>query len=180
MGGPVTGLPSTIYGSGKRRFHEVRRAVAVVVALGVSLVVGSGVSSAGEAATAKIDRLRANMTPGQVVTPRNRQWRVPASLSSARGSFTGTFDTKRRTLAWKINYTGLGNEPLVIADIHVGKRGRFGPILVRLCSECKPGQKGVKRLTKVKGQILTTGDTWVTLITGKYPNGVLRGQIKGT
>jgi hypothetical protein len=155
----------------------VRKVLAVVVALGVSLVVGSGVSSAGEAATAKTYRLRANMTPGQVVTPRNRQWRVPASLASARGSFTATFDTQRRTLAWKINYTGLGHQPLVIADIHVGKSGRFGPILVRLCSECKPGQRGVKRLTKVKAQILT-GDTWVTLITGKYPNGVLRGQIR--
>jgi CHRD domain len=161
-----------------RRFHAVRKALAVVVTLGVSLVVGTGVSSAGEAATAKTYQLRASMTPGQVVTPRNRDWRVPASLAGARGSFTATFDQQRRTLAWKINYTGLANQPLVIADIHVGKPGRFGPILVRLCSECKPGQKGVKRLTKVKAQILTTGDTWVTLITGKYPNGALRGQIK--
>jgi CHRD domain len=156
----------------------VRRAVAVVVALGVSLVVGSGVSSAGEAAATKTYQLRASMTPGQVVTPRNRDWRVPASLAGAKGSFTATFDQQRRTLAWKINYTGLGNQPILVADIHVGKPGRFGPILVRLCSDCKPGQKGVKRLTKVKAEILT-GDTWVTLITGKYPNGVLRGQIKG-
>lgn len=156
----------------------MRKALVLVVALGVSLVVGSGVSSAGDATAAKTYRLSVGMTPGQVITPRNRRWRVPADVARARGTFTATFDAQRRRLAWKISYTGLRNEPLVIADIHVGKPGRFGPILVRLCSECKSGQKGVKRLTKTKAQILTVGNTWVTLITAKYPNGVLRGQIK--
>jgi hypothetical protein len=117
------------------------------------------------------------LMPGQVITPRNRRWGVPSGVAKARGSFTATFDAQRRRLAWKISYAGIGNEPFVIADIHVGKAGRFGPILVRLCSECKSGQTGMKQLTKVRAQILT-GNTWVTLITPKYPNGVVRGQIK--
>jgi hypothetical protein len=156
----------------------VKKALAVVVALGVSLVAGSGVSNAGESASAKTYRLSASMTPQQVITPRNLRWRVPAALASAKGSFTGTVDTQRRVLTWQISYSNIGRSPLVIADIHAGPAGRFGPIVLRLCAECKSGQKGTKRLTKVATDSLSTGDTWVTVITGKYPNGVLRGQIK--
>ena len=72
----------------------------------------------------------------------------------------------------------IGQSPLVIADIHTGPAGRFGAILVRLCAECKSGQKGTKRLTKVATEILSSGETWVTVITGTFPNGVVRGQIK--
>ena len=118
------------------------------------------------------------MTPRQVITPRNVQWRVPAAVASAKGSFTGTVDTQRRVLTWQISYSNIGRSPLVIADIHTGPAGRFGAILVRLCAECKSGQKGTKRLTKVATEILSSGETWVTVITGTFPNGVVRGQIK--
>ena len=114
------------------------------------------------------------MTPDQVVTPRNRPWRVPAAVSNARGTFSGTL--RGAELAWRINYTGLEDEPLVVADIHVGKPGSFGPIAVRLCDDCKSGQRGTKRLTGRELELLQ-GESWVTLITGHYPNGVVRGQI---
>jgi CHRD domain len=156
----------------------VKKALSIVVALGVSLVAGSGISNAGEAASAKTYRLSASMTPGQVVTIRNRPWRFPTSWAKARGSLTATLDTKRRTLTWRIQYSGLRNTPLVIADVHIGKPGRFGPILVRLCAECKSGQRGVKKLKADDPAKFLATNTWLTLITGPYPNGVVRGQIK--
>ncbi len=155
----------------------MKKALSIVVALGVSLVAGSSSSNAGEAASAKTYRLSASMTPGQVVTIRNRPWRFPTALANARGSLTATLDTERRTLTWRIQYSGLRN-PLVIADVHIGKPGRFGPILVRLCAECKSGQRGVKKLKGDDPAKFLATNTWLTLITGKYPNGVIRGQIK--
>ena len=156
----------------------MKKALSIVVALGVLLVAGSGVSNAGEAASAKTYRLSANMTPRQVVTVRNRPWRVPAAVANAKGSLAATLDTKRRTLTWKITYSGVGKTPLVIADVHIGKPGRFGPILVRLCADCKSGQRGVKKLKADDASKFIAGITWLTLITGDYPNGIVRGQIK--
>jgi len=78
-----------------------------------------------------------------------------------------------------VSYSNLGSTALVIADIHTGKSGRFGPILIRLCGPCKPGQSGVKTLKSGALATLKSGNTWATLITDKYPNGVVRGQIHG-
>jgi hypothetical protein len=156
----------------------VNKALVTVVALGLSLVAGSGVSSAGQATSAKTYQLRASMTPRQVVTVRNRPWRFPAAAAKGRGSLTATLNPSRRTLSWRIQYSGLGNTPLVIADVHIGKPGRFGPILFRLCANCKSGQRGVKKLKRDDAEKFLARNTWLTLITGPHPNGVVRGQIK--
>ena len=66
----------------------------------------------------------------------------------------------------------------MIADIHYGKSGKFGPMIVRLCGPCKSGQTG---RTKVKGTwvpAIKAGNSFITLITGKNPNGEVRGQVK--
>jgi hypothetical protein len=113
-----------------------------------------------------------------VVTPAGKPWPVPTALAHAGGSFSGTISADGRRLSWKISYTKLNHQNPVIADVHIGKPGQFGPVLVRLCGPCKQGQTGVAKLKTGYGRELTTGDHWVTLITGQYPNGVVRGQIK--
>jgi len=120
------------------------------------------------------------MNTRQVVTPKNRHWRVPASVRNAHGSFTGTIAVvgTRRTLRWHITYTGVGSNPLQIADVHYGELGHFGPILVRLCGPCKSGQSGTKKISASAVRSIKAGSAWITIITGKYPNGVIRGQIK--
>ena len=60
----------------------------------------------------------------------------------------------------------------------IGKPGKFGPILMRVCGPCKRGQSGVIKLKSGYAARLATSDQWVTLITEKYPNGVVRGQVK--
>ena len=156
----------------------MKQVVVIAAALAVSFVAGAAVSHAGKVAGGRTHAVTATMTPAQVVTPTNKQWQVPRAAKNAKASLTATLDTKRRTLTWKITFSRLGKSPLVIADVHVGKPGKFGPILVRLCAKCKTGQHGVKKLKADDPSKFLAGITWLTLITGDYPNGVVRGQIK--
>jgi hypothetical protein len=150
----------------------------IAIGIGAAALVAPGFSSAGQAAVAKTLRLSATMTPQQVVTPKNKKWPVPASVRNARGAFSGSVSSDGRRLSWRISYSKLGNPALVIADIHIGKPGRFGPILVRLCGPCHSGQSGVKKLERGASSYFSSNNSWVTLITNKYPNGVVRGQIR--
>jgi hypothetical protein len=121
--------------------------------------------------------LVATMTSKQVVTPANKAWTAPASLKDAHGSVSAKVSPDGRRLSWKLSYSNLGPTALVIADIHLGKPGQFGPFLVRLCAPCKPGQRGVKTLKAGTLATLTSGNAWATLITNTYPNGAVRGQL---
>jgi hypothetical protein len=157
----------------------VKHVLAIAAAVGVSVVAVAN-SNAGQAAGAKTYPVRATMTATQVVTPSNKQWRVPSAAAKAKGTLIATLDTKKRTLTWKLTFSRLGSSRLVVADVHAGKPGRFGPVLLRLCAVCKSGQSGVKKLSADDSFKFLGGNTWMTLITGQYPNGVVRGQIKTT
>ena len=65
----------------------------------------------------------------------------------------------------------------MIADIHYGKPHRFGPLLVRLCGPCRPGQHGSRPVTAATVRLIRAGTSFITLITNKNPNGEIRGQI---
>ena len=80
-------------------------------------------------------------------------------------------------MAWRITYSNLANPKVVIADIHYGKPGKFGPVLVRLCGPCRPGQHGVKRIRASGVRAILDGRAFITLITDRNPNGEIRGQI---
>jgi hypothetical protein len=156
------------------------KALVLAVAVGAILVL-PGIS-AGSSASGNTYRVSASMNTRQVVTPKNRPWKAPASVRNARGSLRGTMTVKGRrgTLAWHITYTGVGSSPLQIADIHYGKPRHFGPILVRLCGPCKSGQSGTKKLSAAAVNSIKAGTAWITIITGKYRNGVIRGQIRAS
>jgi hypothetical protein len=81
-------------------------------------------------------------------------------------------------LSWRLTYSSLDHPTIVIADIHYGKPGKFGPILVRLCGPCKSGQRGTKKVKAIYVPMIKSGNTFITLITGKNPNGEVRGQIE--
>jgi hypothetical protein len=124
-------------------------------------------------------QLSATLDTKQVVTPANKTWKPPASIADATGTFSGSIDTRTGVLDWQLEYTGVGKPTLPIADIHIGPRGRFGAVLVRLCGPCRPGQDSGTVTVKppARSVQLTSGNTWVTLIVDKYPNGAIRGQI---
>lgn len=149
------------------------RAAAFAAALGI-LAVGSVATGAGEA---KIYRLRASMDPRQVVTVANKPWRVPAAVSKARGMFTGTFDRTTGKLTWRVTFSALAAPKLRIVDIHYGGPGRFGAFLARACADCRSGQRGVVKIKPLARKDIAAGKAWVTVITERYPNGVIRGQL---
>jgi hypothetical protein len=120
-------------------------------------------------------KLSATMTAAQVVPHKPK-----GNVAHATGTFAGTLTSSgsRWKLAWRITYVGLDDPSIVIADIHYGKPGQFGPIVVRLCAPCKSGQQGVVKVKASWLPAIKSGDTFMTLITGKNPNGEIRGQIK--
>jgi len=158
----------------------MRKIMAVSAVAAAAAILISPSASAGSRASSATYRLRASMTPQQVVTPQNKRWRVPASVRHAHGSFTGAMVLagRRRTLRWSIRYTGVGSNPLQIADIHYGKPGHFGPVIKRLCGPCESGQSGKRKLSAWGARSIKNGNAWITIITGTYRDGVIRGQIK--
>jgi hypothetical protein len=42
-----------------------------------------------------------------------------------------------------VTYSKLDHPSIVIADIHYGKSGHFGPVIVPLCGPCKARSKGL-------------------------------------
>jgi CHRD domain len=121
-------------------------------------------------------KVSANMTARQVVKPRKPR----GDVAHAFGTFVGTLKSSgsRWSLAWRITYRRLDQPKIVIADIHYGKPGQFGPVVVRLCGPCRSGQQGVVKVKARKIGGIKAGNTFITLITNKNPNGEIRGQIK--
>lgn len=151
---------------------KMRRTTAM--GLGAAVAVSAALVVAAIASAAAFS-LSATMTPKQVATPQGRPWVVPASVKAARGAFTGKLAVDGRTLTWQISYSKVPGS--VIADVHIGRPGKFGAILGRLCTACRSGQKGRLKLKRNYASQFRLKNTWVTLITPRYPNGVVRGQI---
>jgi hypothetical protein len=150
------------------------QATAALLATAALVTPALAISAAGQTV-----QLSATLTPKDVVTPANKSWSIPTSLKQARGNLSASVSPDGKKLTWRISYSNLGQPALVIADIHVGASGKFGPILVRLCGPCTSGQSGVKTLKPGALATFKAGNTWATLITNKYPNGAVRGQIRG-
>ena len=143
--------------------------------IGVAALVAAAVVVDVAVAAAAAARVSSKMNSSQVVVPR----KPIGNVKNAQGNFTGTLTQSHGgwKLAWKITYKDLANPVVVIADVHKGKPGHFGPILVRLCAQCHTGQGGVKRVTPEAAKTMQSGGAFITLITGKNPNGEIRGQI---
>lgn len=142
------------------------------VALAIAL---SGLVLASAVAVASTASLGARMTPQQVVSPAGQRWQVPPSVRAARGTLIATLGADGRTLSWRLTYAKVPGS--VIADIHIGRPGHFGAVLGRLCEACRSGQKGHLKLTRNAAGQVRLDNTWVALITPKYPNGIVRGQL---
>jgi CHRD domain-containing protein len=120
-------------------------------------------------------KLSAMMNARQVVPNKPK-----GDVARARGTLKATLSGSgaRWKLSWKMTYRKLDHPRLVIADIHYGKPRKFGPVIVRLCGPCKSGQHGRKKVSSLWVDAIERGNSFITLITGKNPNGEIRGQIK--
>jgi hypothetical protein len=111
------------------------------------------------------------------VVPSKPKGNVARATGTFSGSLAGSGGAAWK-LSWRVTYRKLDHPRIVIADIHYGKPGKFGPIIVRLCAPCKSGQKGTAKVKGTWVPAIQTGDSFITLITDKNPNGEIRGQIK--
>lgn len=120
----------------------------------------------------------ASTLTGQQVVPRPGH-----PVRGAGGSLSGDLDHQLRKLNWKLVYRGLSGRP-TRAEIHVGRLGQRGPLLLALCGPkvakarlCRSGLQGTKIVSKTAVLTLEAGNTYVQLYTRRNPGGEVRGQI---
>jgi len=149
----------------------------VAVGLGALALIAPAGSSAGPSSVAKEFKMSASMTPQQVVTLESKPWKVPASVKNAKGKLTGVMPSSGGQISWRLTFSGVGSPTVKSASIRLGKPGQFGPVLAQLCSPCRSGASGVTKLQAGQSSQMTTGNSYVTLTTSKYPLGVVRGLL---
>jgi hypothetical protein len=111
------------------------------------------------------------------VTPEDRRQTPTADTADATGNFRATLNATTRKLTWDLTFVGLGTPTLPIADIHLGRLGHFGAVIVRLCAPCQRNDRGVATVNHDDIPAVLSGASWVTVITERHPIGVIRGQI---
>jgi CHRD domain len=102
---------------------------------------------------------------------------VPAG---ATGKFTGTaveLANDKARITWKLTFSHLSGQAIA-AHIHLGKRGKAGPVALALCGPCRSGQKGKGMLTHAQLTKLEAGAGYVNVHTQKNAGGEIRGQLK--
>jgi uncharacterized cupredoxin-like copper-binding protein len=96
------------------------------------------------------------------------------ALAKATGSFTATLNG--RTLKWRLTFSHLTGRA-ISAHVHLGQRGKAGPVLVPLCAPCTSPKAGTAKLTQAQVTATKNGRTYVNVHTKKNPSGEIRGQI---
>ncbi len=145
----------------------LKRTLALVLV--VCAGVGAYAALAG-ATSARNDRFRASLNRGAEV-PKPNGVSVLAS-----GTFTATLSGSK--LSWKLTFKRLTGSATA-AHIHLGKKGKAGPVIVPLCGPCKSGVTGTAVVSKSIVNELKAGDTYVNVHTVKNAPGEIRGQVHG-
>ena len=131
------------------------------------MLVGAG-ARAGMAESRSTVALHATLSAARQTPPPG----VKAPL--ARGLFTATLSGRR--LSWRLTFNGLSNAA-TSAHLHLGARGRTGPLELRLCRPCRSGARGIATLDQGSAIAARRGVAYVDLHTRANPRGEIRGQI---
>jgi hypothetical protein len=101
---------------------------------------------------------------------------VPAT---AGGGFTAksTESGSKITFRWVLRFHGLSGKAMA-AHVHLGKKGKAGPVVIPLCGPCKNGQSGTVKIKSSLEEALEKGGTYVNVHTAKNAAGEIRGQVK--
>jgi uncharacterized cupredoxin-like copper-binding protein len=100
--------------------------------------------------------------------------RPKGNLAKATGRFTATLNG--RTLKWRLTFGHLSGRA-ISAHVHLGQRGKAGPVMVPLCAPCSSPKSGTAKLTQAQVTASKNGRTYVNVHTKKNANGEIRGQI---
>ena len=101
--------------------------------------------------------------------------------AKAGGSFTAksTESGSKITFHWVLKFHNLSGKAMA-AHVHLGKKGKAGPVAVALCGPCKNGQSGTAKITSAVENALEKGGAYVNVHTAKNAAGEVRGQVKLT
>jgi hypothetical protein len=97
-----------------------------------------------------------------------------ATGSHGKGTFTG--DISGHKLKFTLKFSGLTG-PASAAHIHLGPKGKAGPVIVPLCGPCKSPVTRTVSVTAAVIREIEAGKTYVNVHTAKFPNGEIRGQL---
>jgi CHRD domain len=102
----------------------------------------------------------------------------PKAPAGAGGTFTAK-STEGKTISfhWVLKFHGLSGKAMA-AHVHLGKKGKAGPVAVPLCGPCRNGQSGTVKITKAVEEALEKGGAYVNVHTAKNAAGEVRGQVK--
>jgi hypothetical protein len=102
----------------------------------------------------------------------------PKAPAAAGGTFTAkSVEGKTISFRWVLKYHGLSGKAMA-AHVHLGKKGKAGPVAVALCGPCRNGQTGTAKITKAVEAALEKGGAYVNIHTAKNAAGEVRGQVK--
>ena len=144
----------------------MRKLTTLLALAAVSLVTVGAVGAAGvkDAYT-----FRAVLNAGQEVP------KPAGAKSGASGLFTAT-ESATGKLRWKLTFRKLTG-PAGAAHIHIGKRGKAGPVAIALCGPCRSGQTGTVKVPGKYQESLEHGGAYVNVHTAKNAGGEIRGQL---
>ena len=110
---------------------------------------------------------------------RQERPRPTGNVRRATGTFTATVTKSGKTgsIAWRLRFSRLTGRALA-AHIHIGQRGRAGPVAVPLCGPCRNGARGTANVPAAALRALENGRAYVNVHTKKNPAGEIGGQIR--
>lgn len=112
------------------------------------------------------------------LTSRQEVPKPKGSVNRARGTFTATV-TKSGTSArirWRLTFSRLTGRAAA-AHIHIGQRGRTGPVALALCGPCRSGMRRSAELEEPLLGALEVGRAYVNIHTAQNAAGEIRGQL---
>lgn len=116
-----------------------------------------------------------------LTTALNARQEVPkpkGDVSRARATFTGSVTKEGATakLGWRLTFSGLTSKAMA-AHVHIGQRGKAGPVAVSLCGPCRSGMRRSVELSAAALTALEAGRAYVNVHTARNQAGEVRGQI---
>lgn len=158
----------------KAHMHLQKPAIGVVAVAVFATGVWAGIGSGAWLNTdAEPIALTATLSAGEEVPK-------PKGVSAkAGGSFAAGLTRKGAggTLSWRLTFRGLTGKA-VAAHVHLGKRGKAGPVAVALCGPCRSGARGSAKVKARTAAALLGRTAYVNVHTVKNPPGEIRGPVK--
>ena len=100
------------------------------------------------------------------------------NANRARGTYTATVTASGTSgrMAWRLTFARLTGRALA-AHVHIGARGKAGPVAIPLCGPCRSGVRGTATVPTRVIAALETGRAYVNVHTKRNPGGEIRGQL---